>query len=687
MSRPSVPIVLGFLLVGWVLSGSCLAVDFYVSPTGDDAAAGSKTQPFATLAQALGVVEGQGGASIHILPGTYYLEKGLQLGEKTSGTETRPLRIVAVQGDAADSANAGEVRVSGGVRIDNFRPITPEEAADLISDEAKSKVVVADLSGFDPRCLATPGDRYDVRSAPELFCNDQRMALARWPNEGFVHIKKVIDSGRDEGEASKRPGVFVIDEDRPSKWKIDRGVWLGGYWCHDWSFETLRVADFDPAEKCFKMKGVHGYGIGSSQSWNPEPRRFYAENVFEEIDQPGEWWIDRDAKRLYFWPPVPVQEARVVLTILTEPLLQIQKSQNVTIEGLTFENGSMAISVQDAKNVTLERLTIKNLFSTAVSIVNSTRCGISGSHIYEVGAAGVSIHAGDRKTLARADCFAIGNHIHHFARFQKTYAPAVNLQGVGNLASKNLIHDAPHSAILYGGNEQTIELNEIHDVALETSDVGAIYTGRDWASQGNLLRWNYIHDLPSFGPCGTTGIYLDDCDSGDRLVGNIFYNVFRAIMIGGGRDNDVIGNVFVDCQQAVHIDARAIGWAAKYFGQDSWALEKKCKELDYQNPPWSTRYPRLARIMDEEPLLPLGNRLEDNVVVDCEQWINWVDEAAKISSRLEEGVKSNLILKNEDPGFIDRAAGNFQFGETSSIWKDLPTFQRIPVERIGPKPE
>ena len=58
--------------------------------------------------------------------------------------------------------------------------------------------------------------------------------------------------------------------------------------------------------------------------------------------------------------------------------------------------------------------------------------------------------------------------------------PAIELQGVGNRADHNLIHDAPHWAISFGGNEHVMELNEIYDVCQETGDVGVFYTGRDW---------------------------------------------------------------------------------------------------------------------------------------------------------------------------------------------------------------
>src|SRR6187397_499744 len=90
----------------------------------------------------------------------------------------------------------------------------------------------------------------------------------------------------------------------------------------------------------------------------------------------------------------------------------------------------------------------------------------------------------------------------HFARqgrWSKCYVPAVLMNGVGLRASHNLIHDHPHCAILYTGNEHLIEFDDIHHIALETGDVGAIYTGRDYSFRGNRVRHNYIHETGGIG--------------------------------------------------------------------------------------------------------------------------------------------------------------------------------------------
>src|SRR6266851_8607022 len=142
-------------------------------------------------------------------------------------------------------------------------------------------------------------------------------------------------------------------------------------------------------------------------------------------------------------------------------------------------------------------------------------------------------------------------------RWSKCYVPAVLLDGVGLRASHNLIHDHPHCAILFGGNDHLIEFNEIHHIALETGDVGAIYTGRDYTFRGNRIRHNYIHHTGGVG-MGSMGVYMDDCVSGTEVFGNVFFKVHWAMFIGGGRDHRVENNLFVDCDPAVRADGRGL---------------------------------------------------------------------------------------------------------------------------------
>ena len=672
------------------ISQAAPAKDFFVSPSGQPDAAGEKDSPVDSLVAARDAVRawrqqgGTGPVTVWIHGGEYFLRESFKLEKYHSGSADAPVAHRAVEGET--------VRLIGGYRVPSeaFKPIADPNVSKRLTPEARGHVVQADLKALGlPEFKEWPVRFGAFGGAPELFFNDEPMQIARWPNEGFVNIAKVIESGRGAidrsvGERAKgeRAGAFEYAEDRPSRWKVSEGVWLMGFWCHDWSSECLKVAKIDTEKKQISLAAAHRYGIGPSSSWNKHPRRYYALNILAELDRPGEWYLDRKQSILYFYPPKPLANSRVILSTLTEPMVAMNDASHVTLQGLHFEASyGEGVRISGGTSNLVAGCTFVNLGSTAARI-SGTKSGIVGCDLYQIGRDGIALSGGDRKTLTPAGLYALNNHIHHYARLQRTYAGAISVRGVGNRAANNLIHDAPHSAIFYGGNDHVIELNEIHSVAQETSDVGAIYTGRDWGSQGNLLQWNYLHNLVTMAGVGTMGIYLDDCDSGDTLRGNVFYKAGRAAFVGGGRDNTVVDNLFIECQQAVHLDVRGLSRAKPGQGvKDGWDLLAKIEKYDYKNPPWSTRYPRLARVMEEEPLLPVGNLVAGNVAVDCKEWLNASKQTKEYLDR--STFRDNLVLEGEDPGFVDRGKKDFRFRQDSIVRKRLPEFPVIPFDKIG----
>ncbi len=153
------------------------------------------------------------------------------------------------------------------------------------------------------------------------------------------------------------------------------------------------------------------------------------------------------------------------------------------------------------------------------------------------------------------------------------------------------------------------------------SDAGALYAGRDWGSHGNVVRFNFIHDIRSglYENGEVHGVYLDDCDSGHLVFGNIFYRIQgMGVLIGGGRDNRIENNIFFDCRSAVHIDQRGSKLVTRT-GDTGWTstdLLAKIEQFRYTQPPWSTRYPKLAAILKEgieEAKRPGGNEIVRNI--------------------------------------------------------------------------
>ena len=134
-----------------------------------------------------------------------------------------------------------------------------------------------------------------------------------------------------------------------------------------------------------------------------------------------------------------------------------------------------------------------------------------------------------------------------------------------------------------------MECNEIHNVCTETSDAGAIYMGQDWTMRGNIIRYNYLHDINLGGgatdTAGVTGIYLDDFFSGTIVYGNILDNVDRGVLVGGGRDNTIQNNIFFGCtNMAIDVDQRGLSWDASLISNTNSYLWTKLYALPFQTP-------------------------------------------------------------------------------------------------------
>jgi hypothetical protein len=697
----------------------CAARDIYVSADAASGGDGGQRTPFHTLTEARDFIRNRPNSNdavtVHIGSGVYRLDGTFELTAEDGGSAEGPVTWRAEQ--------FGQARIHGGITLsaNAFQPVADESVRSRLDESVRDQVRVFDLSS------AVPGEFEGFRTAfrgapvgPWLYVDGQRMTLARWPNadadeSGWASFSRAIDTGLPEPESADaarhktRPGAFEFDDPRPAHWNLDEGVWLQGYWTHDWSDEVIRVAAYDPQRRAIALAAPHHYGI-KGKTWGAAKRRFFALNALEELDAPGEWYLDRKRKRLYYYPGGEPQDASIVLATLNQPLLKITGARHLTIEGLAFEYGhSDGIVLQETQHVQIVGCVIANLAGGGVSVSGSHNI-VQSCDLYNLGTKGISLNGGDRRSLTLAGNQAVNNHIHHYALFQRTYAPGIGVGGCGQIVRHNCIHDAPHNAVLYGGNEHLFELNEVYRVVMETGDAGAFYTGRDWTSQGNVLRHNYIHDLGGgeASHVNTMGVYLDDCDCGDTVQGNVFYRAGRAIMIGGGRDNPVLNNLVIDCPIGLHIDARGMTWPQwNNPNEAGWQLDAKARAMNYRNPPWSERYPHLAAIMDDFPREPLYNPIRRNVFVDCtKQVCSFDSNVKKLIDKLE--IADNLVVSTTgadeiatagelngfalitgtptEPvqlGFTDVTTHNFLLQQDSRLGQELPTFEDIPFDRIG----
>lgn len=604
-------------------------ISFHVSLSGDDSWSGRlpgpdanrKDGPFRTLEAARDGVrrlnEGAGlpagGVSVWVRGGDYNRSTTFALGPQDSGTPEAPVVYRPWKDE--------QVRLLGGVRIDptTFVPVTDVRVRTRLAANARDNVVQADLRAqgiFDFGAFSPRG--FDRPTAPahlEVFVNNQPMTVAQWPDAGqFLTIagytKTMINEwGFESGDLT---GGLEYEGDRPAHWAPSDNIWVHGYWAYDWANSYERVRRLDPKARVVETAAPHGhYHFSKGQ-------RFYFLNVLEELDQPGEYFVDRDSGLLYLWPPRPLDGADIVVSGLHEPLVTLKDVSHVTLRGLTIEAGrGSGIRVEGGTSVQIADCVIRNLGNWGVVVEGGTRHTVSGCDIYSTGDGGVDIRGGDRASLTPCNHAVLGNHIYDYARWTRTYVAGVCATGVGLRIAGNLIHHAPHIAVLFWGNDIVIEDNEIHHVCLETGDAGAIYTGRDYTFRGNVIRRNFIHHMGGVG-MGSMGIYMDDCVSGTQIVGNILWDCQYGIFLGGGRDFVVEYNILVDCRVPIHADARGVDQNPVWQNMVNVDMRQRLEAMHPLEPPYA-RYPEIAAVMPYfaggKGVPPENNRVERNVLV------------------------------------------------------------------------
>jgi hypothetical protein len=504
--------------------------------------------------------------------------------------------------------------------------------------------------------------------------NDKPMTLARWPNQGWAKT-----TGAPAGQNG---GKFGYEGDRPKRWAAADDAWVHGYWTYDWADTCEKIRGIDPEKREIATEPPHGaYGYTAG-------KRYYAFNILEELDEPGEWYLDRKSGILYFWPPVPAEQGHAIVSMLESPIVSFSGVSFTTLRGLVFEDGRAdGVAVSGGESDLIAGCVFRNLGVNAVTIGDAgqgerrraARNGVVSCDIYGVGESGIVLSGGDRATLEPGGNFAVNNDIHHYSRVAFTYRPAVQVNGVGQRVAHNKIHDAPHNAILFGGNDHVFEFNDVFRVCLETGDAGAFYTGRNLTTRGTMIRHNHFHDIgPTLetkqGFVDVMSVYLDDCACGTTLYGNVFERAGRAAMIGGGRDNTIENNLFIDCNPAVHVDGRGEGWMKADFHDPNGTIMNGLKEVPFNQPPYSVRYPHLANILEDEPGLPKYNHILRNICAGP-KWIDWLDGL----NENKVDVRDNLT--SGDPGFVDRSKGDFRLRRGSPAL--ALGFKPIPFKEIG----
>lgn len=643
--------------------GSALALEFHVSPTGSDTNAGTAAAPFATPEKARDAVRatarGSTQAIIWLHGGDYLRSSSFTLTSQDNNSIYK-----AVPDETP--------RFIGGVKLDPTWFTTVTSASPIwsrLDATAQGNVMEVDLAArgiTNYGTLLPRGFNMSNTGAMELLVNDKPQRLARWPNAGSWATIATAPSNT----------TFTYSGTRPSRWNQAEEAWIHAYFYHNWADYAVKTTTINTATKTITVPAT-SYGIRAGQP-------YFAFNLLEEIDTPGEYYINRDTGMLYYWPPSGFSNADVIATVMTTDLFSVSGASDITVEGIEFvgARGRLA-QITNGTNVVYQRCKFLASGTNAISVSGGTNSGIYDCEIADTGAGGVSLTGGDRATLTPSGNFARQSLIHDLSRLSFTYNPGVRMSGVGQIAEHCEIFNNFHAAITFGGNEHRIEYNKIHNVCTTSNDAGAIYCGRDWGLRGNLIRYNFIHDIKStlIGTHDVHAVYLDDCSSGITVFGNVFYRVSgRALFNAGGRDNVWVNNVVAKSGTFHRGDTRGVTSIDNTPGS-SWNLLERINALNYKNPPWSTAYPALAAIPNNYSQLgpykyPGGVVLSRNV-----SWQN-TNHISTSGSATDYYAEVANNISGQDPRFVNEAALDLTLRADSPALA-IPGFVPIPFKEMG----
>ncbi len=553
-------------------------IAIYVSPDGDDDDDGSSKKPVMSIEVALEKIRAlrkkkpNEPSAIVFKGGQYFMTEPIELTEGDSGSENTPFMLLAAPGE--------KPVFYGGMRLRAFISETDPAILERLPKEKRINLLVCDLNGIPME--------YNLNEQPraELFEDGKPLTPARWPNEGFVKT-----GAPDETEDHKPLPSFKFDGLDKMDWSHAEDVWAYGYWKYLWAADYLKINSIDTANGKVNLARLSGYGLAPNMP-------FYFYNLLEAIDQPGEWFLDRKAKKIYLYPDKPIGQAKLELSIFKQNFLKVKNAHHLVIHGLTFDCGQgTGVVMENVHDVRFSANTLSRLAGDGLVATNASNMEIYGNDFFCLGRGGMKISGGDRKTLTAGNINIENNWVRDFSRIDRTYTPAVLMNGVGNRIAHNLFHDAPHHAIRLEGNDHIIEYNDVHSVVYESDDQSGIDMWYNPSYQGNIMRYNFWHHIGSgHTVAGQSGIRLDDAICNVLMYSNIFLCAadghFGAIQIHGGKDNIADNNLFIACQAAASFSTWSNErWQEMFTRAD---MKKRLHEdIEIDQPPYSTKYPWL----------------------------------------------------------------------------------------------
>ena len=502
--------------------------------------------------------------------------------DKGEGTTESPISLTGakemLKGLKNEKATATVYLLGGTYCFDDVLCFNSEDMANVTYKAYdKEKVVFSgayEINGFKEsevngvkvftKKLDTSQDNWYFKS---LFSDNGEVNITRFPEEGYFTVKATAPED-DLWNEENRPWEFTYGqrsfyantEDIPSKFHNEEDVNIRIL--HYWHDELMNIKSYN----------AETGKIGLSRPSTMEIRdidRYYFENVFEALNEPGEWYLDKVSGILYYVPKEG--EKADTLTLYgsnIDRLIDINGVDGITFEGVHFtrtdwvepkadgfytgtwwEENDMdfpqaamfvdgVVSVEYAENVHFKNCEFTNLGGTAVKM----KFGVKNSSVencYFENIAATAIYAGGENCLPEQDNYTQNitiknNEIYKYGRkFFSAIGIHITFCDTAEVVN-NEIHDGYYTGISVGWiwsydynatKNVKVSRNLIYNIGQGwLSDMGGIYMlGKQ---PGTVLSENVIHNVaadPGEGGYGGWGIYLDEGSSYMTVEKNLVY--------------------------------------------------------------------------------------------------------------------------------------------------------------------
>ena len=662
--------------------------DIYVSADGSDTSGdGSFEKPYASLDRARrAVVElkasgyaPEDGIVVAFMAGVYPVSSTVNFSSADSGSETCPV-VYTAYGD-------GEVLFKGSMTLDvsDFSEVEGAEAQRLHED-VRDKIRVLDLKKYgitsNMLMLNQFGSASSRGTNVEVAVGREVYTLAQYPNRDERMLTTVSIISRSPAE------YYITDADMESTkgWSADNDVWAMCMMINEYTDSTSPVS-FDYS------KGSVKFTRASSEGGYQINYIFF--NVFEELDDPGEWYLDRENCLMYIYPNTELQNASVELTLgMMNTFISLNNCDYVTFDGLNFTGTrGGGLSGSNCDYVTVNDCDFYAIFGKCIDISNSYHCTISNCDLSYIGESGITISGGVKSTLTKSYNLIDNNSVTHWALYKRSFTPAISGQGQGITVSHNEIAYSTSSAVGLTGNLNYFEYNTVHDCTTLANDCGAFYNGSSWTAGKNVIRYNMFYNIGT-AQKSPAAIYWDDGMAYQSAYCNLILNVGgHGFSIGGGFGQNVVNNIVVNTRGCACLyDARP--YSGNRIGDSFYALGNGFiwnlyKSTPYTSTVWRENFPLLAQILQDNSdkyaahfgFNPAFSLMCDNVYLNAAKnsgGYGWgpIHYSAVVDNYLND-------LSVLDDVFVDWERGDYRLREDSAAFETVRDFIEIPYHLIG----